>query len=65
MIELNNINPKVVKNNFSNLKRLDFPTLLGLLEAKNLQDKEVYPDPEFVKLVRYVLRRKQRGGATG
>jgi len=56
-----NANPEVIRRNLSNLRRLDAPTLQFLLEEKDFQGKTVAPDPEFAKLVHYMLRKKQRG----
>jgi hypothetical protein len=63
MTELINMSPTIAKSNLSNLKKLSTPSLLSLLEAKTWEGKEVAPDPEFAKLVEYVLStRKEWNG---
>lgn len=63
MTELTNMSPAVARHNLTNLKKLDTPTLLSLLEPKTWEGKEVDPDPQFVQLVRYVLStRKELNG---
>ena len=60
MAKLVTINPEVARRNLSNLKRLDTPTLLELLDANTFQDKSVTPDPEFAKLVEHVQTKRKR-----
>ena len=54
-----NVNPEVVRNNLRNLKKLDVPMLLDLLESKTFQGKEVVPNQEFAKLVKHVLSKRK------